>query len=69
MPRRGEVWMVDLGMAQKSRPGLILSSGYSGADRALVTVVSHTTSVRGSAFEISVPQARSIHSAEHHYHP
>lgn len=24
MPRRGEVWLVDLGMAQKTRPGLIL---------------------------------------------
>jgi mRNA interferase MazF len=55
MPRRGEVWMVDLGMAQKTRPALILSSSYSDADRALVTVVSHSTSVRGSAFEVSVP--------------
>jgi mRNA interferase MazF len=55
MPRRGEVWMVDLGMTQKVRPALILSSGYSDADRALVTVVSHSTSVRGSAFEMSVP--------------
>jgi mRNA interferase MazF len=57
MPRRGEVWMVDLGMAQKTRPALILSSGYSDADRALVTVVSHSTSIHGSAFEISVPVA------------
>ena len=55
MPRRGEVWMVDLGMAQKTRPALILSIGYSDDDRALVTVVSHTTSLRGSEFEISVP--------------
>ena len=55
MPRRGEVWMVELGMAQKTRPALILSVGYSDDDRALVTVVSHTTSVRGSRFEVSVP--------------
>ena len=55
MPRRGEVWMVDLGMAQKARPALILSIGYSDEDRALVTVISHTTSVRGSQFEVSVP--------------
>jgi mRNA interferase MazF len=54
-PERGEVWMVDLGMAQKTRPVLILSIGYSGEDRALVTVVSHTTTLRGSEFEVSVP--------------
>ena len=55
MPRRGEVWMVDLGLAQKTRPALILSTGYADDDRALVTVVSHTTSLRGSEFEIAVP--------------
>jgi len=54
-PERGEVWMVDLGMAQKTRPALILSIGYSDDDRALVTVVSHTTTLRGSGFEIAVP--------------
>jgi hypothetical protein len=46
--------MVDLGMAQKTRPALILRIGYSDDDRALVTVVSHTTTLRGSEFEISV---------------
>jgi mRNA-degrading endonuclease toxin of MazEF toxin-antitoxin module len=33
MPRRGEVWLVDLGLAQKTRPALILSTAYSDADR------------------------------------
>ena len=28
MPRRGEVWLVDLGLAQKIRPALILSNAY-----------------------------------------
>jgi mRNA interferase MazF len=55
MPHRGEVWMVDLGMAQKTRPALILNIDYSDEDRALVTVVSHSTTLRGSQFEISVP--------------
>lgn len=55
MPRRGEVWMVDLGMAQKTRPALILSIASSGEDRALVAVVPHTTTLRGSKFEIPVP--------------
>ena len=47
--------MVDLGMAQKTRPALILNIDYSDEDRALVTVVSHTTALRNSEFEISVP--------------
>ena len=56
-PRRGEVWMVDLGLAQKVRPALILSIGYADTDRAIVTVIPHTTKVRGSEFEVaaSVP--------------
>jgi mRNA interferase MazF len=47
--------MVDLGMAQKARPVVVLSVGCSVEDRALITVVSHTTSVRGSSFEVPVP--------------
>ncbi len=54
MPRRSEVWMVDLGLAQKTRPALILSRDFAGTDRALITVVSHTTALRGSPLEISV---------------
>ena len=54
MPRRGEIWLVDLGLAQKTRPALILSTAYSDADRALITVISHTTKIRGSKFELPV---------------
>ncbi len=54
MPRRGEVWLVDLGLAQKTRPVLILSTAYSDRDRALITVISHTTKIRGSKFELPV---------------
>jgi len=54
MPRRGEVWVVDLGLAQKTRPALILSTAYSDEDRALITVVAHTTKLRSSKFEASV---------------
>ena len=53
-PPRGEVWLVDLGMAAKTRPCLILSVPVEDADRALVTLVPHTTSVRGSRFEVSI---------------
>ena len=55
MPRRGEVWMVDLGMAQKARPALVLNIDCADDDRLLITVISHSTSLRGSSFEIPVP--------------
>jgi mRNA interferase MazF len=38
-------------MAAKIRPALVVSVPPAGEDRALVTVVPHTTSVRGSRFE------------------
>ena len=55
MPKRGEVWLVDLGMAQKTRPAVILNVPHGDTDRVIITIVLHTTSVRGSAFEVSVP--------------
>jgi mRNA interferase MazF len=53
-PRRGEVWLVDLGMAAKVRPALVISVAADDQDRALVTLVAHTTSPRRSRFEVSV---------------
>jgi mRNA interferase MazF len=53
-PRRGEVWLVDLGMAAKVRPALVLSIPAEDIDRALVTLVPHTTSPRQSRFEAAV---------------
>jgi mRNA interferase MazF len=53
-PARGEVWLFDLGMAAKTRPVLVVSVAYEDADRAIVTVVPHTTQLRGSRFEIPV---------------
>jgi mRNA interferase MazF len=35
---RGEVWMVDLGMAAKVRPCLVISVGAGEEDRALATL-------------------------------
>ena len=52
VPKRGEVWMVDLGLAQKVRPAVILNRDFSDADRALITVVPHITTLRQSQFEI-----------------
>ena len=53
-PRRGEVWLVDLGMAAKVRPALVISIPAADTDRALVTLVPHTTSPRQSRFEEAV---------------
>ena len=53
-PKRGEVWLIDLGYTAKVRPCLVLSIPAEDADRALVTLVPHTTSVRDSNFEVSI---------------
>ena len=53
-PNRGEVWLVDLGLAAKVRPCLILSVPLQNDDRVLSTVLAHTTSIRGSRFEVNV---------------
>jgi mRNA interferase MazF len=55
IPRRGEVWLIDFGFAGKTRPALVVSVAFGDQDRALITVVPHTTSLRGSPFEITVP--------------
>ena len=59
MPRadRGSVWIVDLGMAAKVRPCVVLSIPTDPQDRTLVTLAPHTTSVQGTRFEVAV-QAR-----------
>ena len=56
-PSRGEVWLFDLGMAAKVRPVLVVSTDYGDIDRALVTIVPHTTQLRGSQYEVAVNAA------------
>lgn len=50
--RRGEIWLLDLGMVQKTRPALILSVAYLDHERAVVTYVPRTTSQRHTRFEV-----------------
>jgi mRNA interferase MazF len=50
-PRRGEVWLVDLGLAAKVRPCLLLTDFPADDELALITVVPHTTAVRGNRWE------------------
>ena len=51
---RGEVWLVDLGMAAKVRPCLVISIPALDDERALVTVVTHTRSKRESRYEVHI---------------
>ena len=54
MPARGEVWLVDFGMVQKVRPAVILNRPFKDTDRALLSVIPHTTALRGSDLEVRV---------------
>jgi mRNA interferase MazF len=49
---RGDIWLVDLGLAQKVRPAVILSIAFLDHERALVTYVPRTTSLRRTRFEV-----------------
>ena len=52
----GEVWMVDFGLAAKVRPALLLTGNPALEELDLVTVLLHTTSLRGSRWELSIPK-------------
>jgi mRNA interferase MazF len=52
----GEVWMVDLGMAAKVRPRLILTTQPMDNELDVFTVIAHTTSRRGNRWEIGIPK-------------
>jgi mRNA interferase MazF len=49
---RGEIWLADLGYVGKIRPVLILSVAPGPDDRALISYIVRTTSLRGTAYEI-----------------
>jgi mRNA interferase MazF len=52
----GEVWMVDFGLAAKVRPALLLTGNPAAEELDLVTVLLHTTSLRGNRWELSTPK-------------
>ncbi len=55
MPRAkpGEIWQVDLGLAAKARPCVVLSRYPAYDELTLMVIVPHTTSVRGNRWEFS----------------
>src|SRR5437773_1365729 len=50
----GEVWMTDFGMAAKVRPALLLTGDPAPDELDLVTVLLHTTAVRGNRWELKI---------------
>ena len=61
--RRGEVWQVDLGLAAKVRPAVILNIPFQDHERAVYTVVPHTTAIRGTRFEVELEVGGLEHGA------
>jgi mRNA interferase MazF len=47
---------VDFGLAAKVRPALLLTRNPAVEELDLVTVILHTTSLRGSRWELSIPK-------------
>ena len=52
----GEIWLVDFGLAAKVRPALLLTGNPTLEELDLVTVLLHTTSLRGNRCELSIPK-------------
>ena len=53
---RGDVWMVDFGMAANVRPALLLTGHPLDDELDIVTVLLHTTSLRGNRWELNIPK-------------
>jgi mRNA interferase MazF len=53
----GEVWQVDLGLAGKVRPCLLMTGYPNNDELALVTIIPHTTALRGNRWEISIAKS------------
>ena len=50
--RRGGIWLIDLGLVQKTRPCLVLSVDFLDHERAVVTYIPRTTHLHQTRFEV-----------------
>jgi mRNA interferase MazF len=48
--------MIDFGLAAKVRPALLLTCNPADDELDLITVLLHTTAVRGNRWELSIPK-------------
>ena len=53
-PRHDEVWLVDMGMAAKTRPAVVLLADTLNAPRSLVIHIPITKQNRGSELEVAL---------------
>jgi len=63
-PKSGEVYWVDLGMAGKVRPLMVVSREDENAPRALAVCVPLTTEIRGGDYEVIIPRVRWMPGAD-----
>lgn len=56
IPKPGEVYLVDLGLAGKVRPVVVLTREDGEAPRAISVTVPLTTQNRGSNYEVEMPR-------------
>src|SRR4051794_16031721 len=56
VPRPGDVWLADLGLAAKTRPVMIVSRYDENPPRSVIIYVPLTTQPRGSDYEVSLPK-------------
>jgi len=52
IPRHGEVWLADMGLAAKTRPAVVLIADDIEVPRSLIIHIPITTLSRGSAVEV-----------------
>jgi len=64
-PSRSDIWQVDMGIAGKVRPCLLLTDYPSDEELALVTGIPHTTALRGNSWEITIDKPFLKHGAFH----
>lgn len=57
-PRHGEVWLVDMGMAAKTRPAIVLIADNLNAPRSLIIHIPITKQNRGSELEVPLGHLR-----------
>ena len=58
IPKLGEVWMVDMGMAGKVRPAVVVLDDCVAVERTLVTHVPVTSQNRGTVLEVPLGHLR-----------
>lgn len=61
----GQVYLVDLGMAAKTRPMLVISRRDNDAPRALSVCAPITTSTRDSEYEVSIGKPKFLHESSY----